>query len=243
MGLLMIVIGVVCGALSLWLIPHGYHILSKERGHSRQSGSSINAAVSGNDNVIAGDDVNITTTSELSSADRLRQKRESDPNVKIRMERNVGELFIRIRSGSHVASLGLDIPVLGKVISIHDYNSIVDVVTRSKKVVGANSDGSSNNIELLIENVKPGNELSYKVIFKPLPNDIFVAGTDRYKVSYTWQHDGNLFGKEEWISLQTGEVVEKPQVQVKGFNVINRALSAEEIKKLYEEGLKRSEVE
>jgi hypothetical protein len=184
-------------------------------------------------------------TSDPSQAkgDLERQKRESDPKVKINLQQNEGSLLIRIRAEKNVLSLALNIPILGKIVNIHDYNSVTDAVTRSKKVVGENSNLSSNNIELLIENITPKNELSYKIIFNPLPQNISVAGTDRYKISYRWQFAGNLFSKEQWISLQTGELVDEPKVRVEGLFIINRALSPEEIKKLYEDGPKKHEIE
>lgn len=175
--------------------------------------------------------------------DLERQKNNSDPRVKIKLERGQGELLIRIRSEKNISTLALDIPILGKVVNIHDDNSVADAVTKSKKVVGENSDISSNNIELLIENIKPQNELSYKVIFRPISQNIFIAGTDRYKVSYTWQFAGNTFSKEEWFSMQTGEVVGRPQVQIKGFYFKKGASTPEEIKKRYEDGLKKREIE
>lgn len=205
--------------------------------------AEINATISGNHNIVAGRDVNTQKTVEPSQGDLERQKKETDPKVEVKLEKKEGELLIRIRSEKNVSTLALDIPILGKIINIHDNNSVADAVTRSKRVVGENSDTSSNNVELLIENIKPAKEISYKIIFKPLPENFFVAGTDRYQVSYTWQFAGNNFSKEEWISLQTGSRVDRPQVQVKGFNIINRALSPEEIKKRYEEGLKRRNLE
>lgn|GEM_PF-3284703 len=175
--------------------------------------------------------------------DLERQKNNSDPRVKIKLERRQGELLIRIRSEKNISTLALDIPILGKVVNIHDDNSVADAVTKSKKVVGENSDISSNNVELLIENIKPQNELIYKVIFRPLPQNIIIAGTDRYKVSYIWQFAGNTFSKEEWISLQTGEAVDRPPIQIKGFYIKRGTSTPEEVKKRYEDGSKKHELE
>lgn len=236
----MVAIGALWTAYATLQMTDSWNKLHKQNVEAKPE---INATISGSNNIVAGGDVTIQKTAEPSQSDLERQKKESDPKVGIKLEQKQGELLIKIRAEKNVSTLALDIPILGKVINIHNNNSVADAVTRSKRVVGANSDTSANNVELLIDNIKPVNELSYKVIFRPLPKSIVIAGTDRYKISYTWQFAGNTFSREGWISLQTGEPVDIPQVQVKGFNVINRALSPEEIKKLYEDGLKKREIE
>lgn len=178
-----------------------------------------------------------------SQDDLEHQKRESDPKVKVSLKQTLGELQINIRAEKNVATLALDIPIVGKVINIHDNNSIADVITKSKRIVGENTDTSSNNVEIMAEDIKPLRELSYKILFKPLPKDTFVAGTDRYQISHTWQFAGNTFSKTQWISFKTGEPVEKPSMQIKGLSFTKRALSPEEIKKLYENGLKKRTIE
>lgn len=102
---------------------------------------------------------------------------------------------------------------------------------------------SQNNIEFYIENIHPKVKLEYKVLYEPMPENIFIAGTDRYKISYAWRYGGELKTTAKWISLETGQEVEKPNVIVKGARVFNRALSPEEIKKLYEEGLKERKID
>ncbi|MBI4711642.1 MAG: hypothetical protein HY767_04190 [Candidatus Omnitrophica bacterium] len=205
--------------------------------------SGIKANIRGDNNVVAGGNITVQKTMESSREDLERQKNESDPKAKISLERTPGEVLIKICAEKNVLTLALDIPILGKIINIHDYNSVTDAETRSKRIVGENSSTSSNNVELLIENIKPTKKLSYKILFSPLPRNVFVAGTDRYQISYTWKFAGNTFSKNEWISLQTGNPIDEPQVQVKGFNVIKRALSPDEIRKRYEEGFKRRTVE
>jgi len=205
--------------------------------------SPVNTVVNGNGNIVAGGNISIQKTAEPSQADLERQKKESDPDVGVSFERKQGEILVRIRAEKNVSTLALDIPILGKIINIHDNNSVADAVTRSKRVVGDNSDTSANNVELLIDDIKPAKELSYKIIFRPLPTNIFVAGTDRYQISYKWQFVGNTFSKEGWVSLQTGEPVDRPQIQVKGLNIINKASFPEEGKKRYEDGLKKREIE
>src|SRR3989338_1745607 len=238
--IIMVTIGGLWTAYATLQMTDSWNKLHKQNIETKPS---MNTVVNGNGNIVAGGNVNIQKTAEPSQADLERQKIESDPKVAVNFERKQGEILVKIRAEKNVTTLALDIPVLGKIVNIHDNNSVADAVTRSKRVVGANSDASVNNIELLIDDIKPFKELSYKIIFQPLPANIFVAGTDRYQISYKWQFAGNSFSKERWGSLQTGEPVDRPQIQVRGFNVINKALSPEEVKKLYEDGLKKRELE
>jgi hypothetical protein len=67
---------------------------------------------------------------------------------------------------------------------------------------------------------------------------MYVAGTDRYKISYSWPHGGKQLIDVKWVSLKTGYEVEEPKVLVRGAEFYNRALTPEEVKQLYEEGLK-----
>lgn len=236
----------MCAIGAVWTTYAGIRLTdSWNKLHKRdvETKPSINATVTGNNNIVAGGNVTIQKPAESSLADLECQKKETDPKVVVNFKRKEGEVLVKIRADKYVSTLALDMPVLGKVINIHDNNSVADAVTRSKRVIGANSDTSANNVVLLIDDVKPLKELEYKVIFRPLPINMFVAGTDRYQISYKWQFAGNTFSEEKWVSLRTGEPVDRPQVSVKGFSVINRALSPEEIKKRYEEGLKKREIE
>ncbi len=80
---------------------------------------------------------------------------------------------------------------------------------------------SQNNIEIYIENIKPKINLEFKVLYEPVLQDIFVAGTDRHKISYSWHHGGEQKTHIKWISLKTGQEVEKLNVVVKGARSFN----------------------
>ena len=184
---------------------------------------------------------------ELSSVYLERLKKESDPKPSVSLDQKQTELLIKIRAEKNVSTLALDIPILGKIVNILDNNSVADALTRSKMVVGYNSDLSVNNVELLINDIKPAVELEYKIIFIPLSKNMSVEGTDRYQISYTWYFSGNVFSKEKWFSLQTGESVDRPQTHIRGFRKVNIFGSPEELqkklKKIYEEGLPKREME
>ena len=167
----------------------------------------------------------------------------STPTVTVKIEKGNNEFLIGAITSRPLELLSIDLPVLGKIKNIHDNNSVTDARTSIKKIVGSNAPMSQNNIEFYIENIKPKTKLEYKVLYEPMPKDIFIAGTDRYKISYSWHHGGEQKTHLKWISLKTGREVERPNVVVKGARVFNRALSPEEIKKLYEEGLKERKID
>jgi hypothetical protein len=162
-----------------------------------------------------------------------------EPNVKVNMVKSSDAYSINIESSKPLNSLAIDLPVLGIVKSIKDENSIVDGRTAIKRVVGSNSEFSQNNVELMIENIKPSAKLEYKVFFKPLPSNFYIAGADRYKISYTWNSAGESKTKSKWISLQTGNETEEPTVQLRGVTFTQGGESPEESKKHDEEGLKK----
>jgi len=166
----------------------------------------------------------------------------STPTVTVKIEMGNNELLISAIASSPLESLEIDLPVLGKIKNIHDNNSVTDAITSIKKIVGSNAPMSMNRIELSIENIKPKTKLGYKVLYEPIPKNIYIAGTDRYKISYSWHHGGKQKTHFKWISLKTGQEVQKPNMYVKSFRVFNRALSPEEVKKLYEDGLKERKI-
>lgn len=192
---------------------------------------------------IAGDKNIYEGKKEITPEEKLRQEKESDPSVNVQINKKDTELLINIDSKKHVSSLAISIPVLGKIINIHDYNSVTDAEAPLKQILGSQTENSQNTVEFLIENIKPNSKLSYKVIFKPMDKNVYIGGTDRYKVSYTWDFNGNVLSKEKWISFETGKEVSKPSTEVKAATIYNRALTPEEIKKLYEQGPPRQKVD
>ena len=192
-----------------------------------------------------GGDKNVTNVykTEISPEEKQKLEKESDPLVDVKIDKGERELLIKIKAKKHVNTLAIEIPILGKIINIHDYNSITDAQTSLKQITGHQAPNSQNNVEFLIENIKPRVDLSYKIIFEPMLKGIYIAGCDRYKISYTWEFGGNILNRGKWISFETGEEVERPSIEVKGATYINRALTPEEIKKEYEQGLLRRKVE
>jgi len=180
---------------------------------------------------------------EISSEAKQKLEKENDPLVDVRIERAEKELLMKIKARKHVNTLAIDIPVLGKITNIHDYNSITDAQTSLKQITGSQTAISQNNVEFLIENIKPNVNLSYKILFEPINKGIYIAGSDRYKISYTWEFEGNISTKEKWISLETNKEVGRPAVEVKRFTFTNRVLTPEEIRKRYEQGFPKQKIE
>lgn len=170
------------------------------------------------------------------------QKQLAEPKVKFSFKKKDGELLISISTTKPLDSLAIDLPVLGGIKNFHDNNSVADGKTTIKRLVGSNTALSQNNIEIYIENMKPNSKLDYKVLYQPLPQGIQIAGTDRCKVSYSWLVGGEQRTMSKWLSLTDGEEVKPPEVNVKGFTFHNRAMSPDEIKALYEEGISKRNI-
>jgi len=179
----------------------------------------------------------------IQSITNYASRKFAEPSVEVGIARSDDTYKIKVESTKPLNSLAIDLPILGNVKRVNDLNSIADGTTTIKRVVGSNRPVSKNNIEILIEDIKPLAKLEYHVHFQPMPKGLYIAGSDRYKLSYTWQLAGELKTKTKWISLDTGKETERPNVQVKGFTYHNRALSPEEVKRLYEEGLKKQDIE
>lgn len=161
----------------------------------------------------------------------LVSEKLSEPQVKIGVTKGQNELLIRIESKKSIKSLAIDLPVVGRVTDISDYTSITEAKVSLKRVVGQQIKYSQNNIELLIEDIKPKSFLQFKVLYESMPGSISVAGSDRYKISYEWLHNGNIKTRTKWISFKGGQEVSRPNVEIKGFGFQKRALSVEELKK------------
>jgi hypothetical protein len=122
-------------------------------------------------------------------------------------------MSVTVMSSKYLESLAIDIPILGKIRNAQDMNSITDGKTTIKQYFSGNTRTSQANIEFYIEDMKPERKLEYKIFYESAPPEMFVAGTDRYKISYSWPHGGNQLTNVKWISLKTGaEVKEPPRV-------------------------------
>ena len=170
----------------------------------------------------------------------------STPKVDVKANKKSGkkedEILITTISSKHLESLAIDMPILGKFINAHDINSITDARATIKQSFIDNTNTSQSNIEYYIEDVKPERGLEYKILYEPAPPEIRIAGTDVYKISYSWSHSGKHRTAEKWISLKTGLEVQKPNGRIWSAAFFNRALTQEDVDRMYNEGLKRRNI-
>lgn len=163
----------------------------------------------------------------------------ADPRPRISTEVNGAEILLKLEAHNPVVTIAIDFPVQGRIVNVHDNNSPADAVTASKVIRGANVEGSLNNVELYLTDIKPDRPLYFKILYEPIKVKVTVEGRDRWQMSYSWMYGGVMNTTTKWYLIANGEVVGPPQVEVKDFISIPRALSDEEIKKDYEQGPQR----
>lgn len=164
----------------------------------------------------------------------------ADPRPRISTQLKETEITLNLEAHNPIATIAIDFPVPGRIVNVHDYNSPADAVTFSKAIVGSNVEGSLNNVELVLTDIKPDRPLSFKIFYEPIKLKFIVEGRDRWQMSYSWVHGGVMNTTTKWYLIANGEVAGPPQVQVKDFIYIPRALSDEEIRKDYEQGPRRT---
>ena len=168
-------------------------------------------------------------------------KNASKPTIEIRTDEQRDEINIFLKVlGNSVASVSVDYPVLGVITRIQDLNSVTEANPAVMRVVGG-STGSDvqNNLEIKIEDVQPEVQLQYKLFYTPSPAGLFIGGTDKYHLSYHWQYKGDILWKSEWRMVKDDTTTTPPTLVVKGARFFNRALTKDEIKKHYEQGLEK----
>jgi hypothetical protein len=178
----------------------------------------------------------VLSTSGINMINDIR----STPKVEVKADNKAKntEISLTVISSKYLESLAIDIPILGRIRNVQDMNSITDGKTTIKQYFMSNTRTSQANVEFYIEDMKPERKLEYKIFYEPAPPEMFVAGTDRYKISYSWPHGGNQLTNVKWISLKTGAVAEEPP-SVWGAIVQDKPFTQEDVNKLYEEGTKR----
>ena len=196
------------------------------------------------------------------STDFIDLKR-SNPKVKITVNTvKDGELLVSIiKKSIPVQNIKISIPILGKIINIHDLSDITDRRTVTKQVVGHQEKYSQNNVEIDIENVSKIEKFDYKILFEPISEKnrnaikdklrmfkIYpineaaktlegMLWLDRFSYSYEWNHKGNTLSEKQWTLILNNEKTTPPPCHFKGFNVIPKAISAEEVKSDYQQSV------
>ena len=89
-------------------------------------------------------------------------------------------------------------------MNVHDYNAAPDAVTVSKAVIGYNVVNSQNNLQIVLADVKPERDVSFKILYEPMSPKVEVAGTDRWQMSYSWLYGGAMITKTKWYLIANG---------------------------------------
>jgi hypothetical protein len=163
-----------------------------------------------------------------------------DPRPLISVQPTETEILLGWRTHSPTSHMAIEFPVLGRIVNVHDYNSPADARTVSKAIVGLNMPKSQNNVEIVLADITPNRPLSFKILYEPMREKVEIAGTDRWQMLYSWLHGGATITTTKWYLTANGEEVGPPSINVKGVVIIPRALSPDEVKKLYEQGPPRT---
>jgi len=187
-------------------------------------------------------------------------QKNSDPKVIVTAKKiKEGEVLINIsKKKKPVSGIRITLPILGKVLNIHDFSDAVDRRTVLKQVIGHQEKYSANNVEIDIENISRVEKFSYKILFEPIGNNDKEAilqkirefrmlpisegansleealGLDRFSYSYEWPHKGDVLLEKKWILLSNNRETTKPIIETKGFKVTpNKVMSKSEVKQDY----------
>lgn len=161
----------------------------------------------------------------VTHAVRYITEKLSDPNVKIEinLSSTKNEKMIKIIAENYVQSLNLYMPFDGEITEIHGYINPGDA--RQVKLINAKAKFWANQktsyqstLDLMVENLLPRKQLRYVMQFESL-KDVSSPAYENYKVSYSWNHDGNTQYREKWVSFATGKEVKEPSVQVGSFTI------------------------
>ena len=165
----------------------------------------------------------------------------SDPAPIISSQMNKGEAVITIEAQKHTASLAIDMPILGRIVNIHDYNSPADALIVRKGYLGANLPDSLNYAEIVLHDLKPHRNLSFRILYEPTKSD--ATNADRWRLSYSWDYGGLTLDKTKCYLAETGWKVAPPcDTPVATFAMFDRAMSEDEIKERFKQGPPRTDI-
>ncbi|MGH7831778.1 MAG: hypothetical protein ACREP8_16565, partial [Candidatus Binatia bacterium] len=79
----------------------------------------------------------------------------NDPRPRVSAELKTTEILLKLKAHNPISTIAIDFPVHGRIMNVHDHHSPTDAVTVSKAVRGANIEGSLNNVEIFLTDIKP----------------------------------------------------------------------------------------
>ncbi len=164
------------------------------------------------------------------------------PQVYVSIQKKSTEININLKTKGTITRFSLNYPVQGIVTNLNDLNLIADAYTPVARIIGGASENDVQNIlEISITNLKPDAQINYKVFYTPSIGNIFIMGNDKYQYSYEWEYKGEKKYKYVWKMVSDNSETTSPNASVQGVQIFNRELTPEEIKKIYESGpLKRN---
>ncbi|HUT22195.1 MAG TPA: hypothetical protein VMX18_02160 [Candidatus Bipolaricaulota bacterium] len=155
---------------------------------------------------------------------------KNKPAIEIKTQKNDNKINFYIKSSNdNVTSIAIDYPIWGIVTNITDFNSITDAQTKKMDVIGSTNGYSQNNIEMLLEKIKPNTSLEFEVSFNkngmsPEDLDLTIVDYDkymsRYKLSYTWEYKGKKYSEMEWHLTGDDNLTIKPAIEYRDISII-----------------------
>jgi hypothetical protein len=159
------------------------------------------------------------------------------PSVKVIIQKATNEIVIDLKIKRSITLFSLSYPVEGLITNIQDLNSINDVYTSTARIIGDTAiDAVQNNLEISIKDIRPNVHISYKTIYIPGKLKPFIAGTDKYQYSYVWEYKGEKIYENFWKNVVNNSKASAPNLKVRAVKIYDKALTPEEVKKIYEEG-------
>jgi hypothetical protein len=159
------------------------------------------------------------------------------PKITVTTQKKEGEINVSIEIKGSVERITTNYPILGVITNFNDLNSLTDGRAILTKVVGGNSKNDvQNNVQISVTDIKPNVKLQYKIFYIPTPLNIEIGGTDKYEIVYTWLYGTEKIQEEEWRETMDDSLTSRPNIHVVATQIFDRALTPEEIKKMYEDG-------
>lgn len=192
------------------------------------------------------EDIKEHVSEKLDSDTINEEAKKNKPQVNILTTTNEEGSYIDITievKNTSIKSVAINYPVQGTVRAFNDLNSSTDAESSIKEVQGDAEGVATNNVNLLVKNITPDRKLTYRIFYTPQLKNVFIAGRDRYEVTYKWAYKGNDYYSADWRLVINDELTTKPIVHVKNVTVYDRVLSPEEIKKDFERGVEKRKFE
>lgn len=161
----------------------------------------------------------------------------SKPSLLIKTSKSDKEINIIINIKGSIERISLDYPILGQITHFQDLNTLTDARTVLAQAVGGAGQGAvQNNLQFTITDIKSNIKLQYKIFYNMISDDIMIAGIDRYELIYTWKYNGENIQENEWRMTKGDALTTESPIKVVSTEISNKALTTEEIKKMYETG-------